>query len=155
MIIEKKGEEYDGSFRLVVYKKDEKGQTVAESVKSDMDDIIPTFYTQRKEELERLKNELVTGKISPISLFMQYENMTLPDLCSRIKLSKRKVKKHLTPKGFRTVCVEQLMRYAEIFDVDVCDFFEFVYLGQDLSHKKKSWNERSIRLVDIERDKDE
>lgn len=155
MIIEKKGEEYDGSFRLVVYKKDEQGQTVAESVKSDMDDIIPTFYTQRKEELERLRGELIAGKISPISLFMQYQNMTLADLCARIKLSKRKVKKHLTSRGFKAVTVEQLMRYAEIFDVDVCDFFEFVYLGKDLKHERTTSNERLVRLVDVEYDESE
>jgi hypothetical protein len=149
MIIEKHGEGYDGSFRVVVYRKDDRGRTVAESVKSDMDDQIPTFYVQRREELARLVSEVLDGKISPIALFMQYENMTLSDLSARIKLSSRRVKKHLAPAGFKDLTVEVLQRYARIFDVAVCDFFQFLYLDDGVSFDRKNRAERLFQTVEV------
>ncbi len=155
MIIQKKSEGYDGSFRLVLYKKDEEGKTVAQRVKSDLDDQIATFYEQRRTELERLQRELVQGRISPISLFMQYENMTLADLAARIKLSRRKVKRHLTAAGFRDVTVEQLQRYAKVFDVAVCEFFQFITLEPGLSFETKNERDRLIQFVDVKPEKTE
>jgi hypothetical protein len=149
MIIKSDEAGYDGSFRLVVYTRDDQGQTVAQRVKSDMDDQIATFYDQRKQELDRLRRELIGQRISPISLLMQYQNMTHSDLATRMKLSKRKVRRHLTVEGFKEVTVDQLQRYAKVFDVAVCDFFQFILLDPGLSYQARNECDRLVQMLEM------
>ena len=105
MIIREKIEEYDGSHRLVMYEADEGGKYSETTRKSDLDDQIASFYEQRHVEMEKLQRQVLNEEISPISLCMTMQQMTLPDLATRAKMSKRKVKKHLTAKGFRELTV--------------------------------------------------
>lgn len=147
MIIRENFETYDGSFRILKYEADEAGGLETRAIKSDLDDQIETFYTQRQIEMERLRREVLQGKISPIALCMTYQNLTLSDLASRVKLSKRKVQKHLTPKGFRDVTVEQLQRYARIFDLRVADFFEFIHVANGVELETEQRQERLIQIL--------
>lgn len=161
MIIREKTESYDGSFRILMYEADDQGKLQEKPRKSDLDDQIETFYSQRQLEMDRLKSDVLSGRISPISLLMAYQQLTLPDLASRVKLSKRKVQKHLTPAGFRTITVEILQRYARVFDVTVADFFQFMLVKEGANVATSQKSERLYQLVDVfpeetaENDKDD
>jgi len=148
MIIREKSEGYDGKFRLIMYEPDEQGRLSEQSRRSEMEEQIETYYEQRRLEMERLKAQVVNGEISPIALCMTYQQMTLPDLASRAKLSKRQVKRHLTPEGFREVTVELLQRYARIFDLAVADFFQFLLVKEGTEVSDEHRGERLIQLVE-------
>ena len=149
MIIRENEEGYDGSFRLIMYEHDEDGKLKEHSRRSEMEDQIETYYEQRKLEMERLKRQVLDAEISPIALCMAYQQMTLPDLSARAKLSKRQVKRHLTPTGFRELTVELLQRYARVFDVAVADFFQFLTVKAGTKAEVKHHNERLVQLIDV------
>ena len=147
MIISEDRERYDGTFRLVLYSADDRGHCRAEMCRSEMDDQIDSFYAQRQLEFERLKQQLLGGEISPIGFCLTYQNMTVADLAARMRLSRRQVKRHLRPKGFATVTVEQLQRYARVFDVGVADFFQFLVEGKGTSVSVEQSADRLVQQV--------
>lgn len=149
MIIRRENERYDGSHRVLMYETDEEGRLVERQRKSDLDDQISTFYEQRTLELARLRRQLLDGAISPIALCMAYQNLTVADLASRVKLSKRQVKRHLTPAGFGEVTVAVLQRYARVFDLAVADLFQFVDVGEGVEVRDEHRRERLIQLVTV------
>lgn len=149
MIIREKVEEYDGSFRLVMFESDGSGGYEPTSRKSDLDDQIASFYEQRRAELERLKKDLLAKRSSPIALYMTYQNLTVSDLSSRVRLRSWRVKKHLTYEGFRNVTVEVLQRYARVFNITVADFFQFLKICDDSEIKSEVKNDRLVQLLEI------
>ncbi len=149
MIISNKREYYDGSWRLVMYETDSEGKCVPRVKKSDFDDDIDTYYVQREIELKRLQEELLARHISPICFFLKYFHMDIKDVAARMKLSKKTVKKHMTSKGFGSVTIEALQQYARIFDISVSDFFQFIYITEDLSLKVEKYNDRLVQHVTI------
>jgi hypothetical protein len=80
-----------------------------------------------RESFEKLQN----GEISPVCLYMNIEEMTVSELASRVRLSKHRVKKHLTHKYFPTIKVSELKRYAEVFNIPVANFFQIISTRQD------------------------
>lgn len=149
MIVSSKRERYDGSWRLVLYETDGSGKCVPRLTKSDFDNDIDSYYVQRELELERLQKELIACTISPICFFVKYYHMDIKDVASRMKLSKSTVKKHFTPKGFDYVKVEELKRYARIFDIAVSDFFQFTFVNEELKVETDKYNDRLIQHVTI------
>jgi transcriptional regulator with XRE-family HTH domain len=147
MIISEDRDRYDGSFRLVLYSADSTGQCRAETRKSEMDDQIDSFYAQRQVEFERLKHQMLRGEISPIGFCLTYQNMTAADLAARMGLSRRQVKRHLRPKGFAAVTVEQLQKYARVFDVGVADFFQFLVEGKGVNVSVEQSADRLVQHV--------
>jgi hypothetical protein len=59
------------------------------------------------------------------------------------------VKKHLTPKGLDTIKVEQLRRYARIFDIAVSDFFQFTHVPENVTVEVEKYQGRLIQNVSI------
>ena len=149
MIIRDERERYDGTFRLVTYDEDEAGNLVPNLTKSDMDDVIDSFYVQRQEEMQRLHEELVGGRISAVSFFMQLQNMTIRETAVRVGVGQGKVKKHMTPDGFHSASVKNLMRYARVFDVTVADFFQFTKIQGNLDVASEHMNERLLQHVTV------
>ena len=80
-----------------------------------------------RESFEKLQN----GDISPVCLYMNIEEMTVSELASRVGLSKRRVRKHLTHKYFPTIKVSELKKYAEVFNIPVANFFQIITTRQD------------------------
>ncbi len=149
MIISNKREYYDGSWRLVMYETDRDGKCIPKIRKSDFDDDIDSYYAQREIELERLQGDLFSRRISPIGFFLEYFSMDIKDVAARMKLSKRTVKKHLTPEGFGSVKIEALRGYARIFDISVSEFFQFIYITDDLSVTVDKLNDRLMQQVTV------
>jgi len=149
MILRDEREQYDGSFRLVTYATDDDGKCVPELTKSDMDDVIDSYYVLRAEELERLQKQLVEGGLSPIGFFIRLQNMTVRETAPRVGVSMGRVKKHMTPEGFAGVKVKTLQRYAQVFDVAVADFFQFTRIVGNLEAKTKQYSNRLLQYVTV------
>ncbi|MCP4610689.1 MAG: hypothetical protein GY845_18435 [Planctomycetes bacterium] len=149
MIITDKVEEFSDIWRLVMYDTNKEGRCVPQYTMTELQDEINTYYVQQVEKLSNLHKRLLASEISPIYFFMEYYRLDVKGLAARMKLSPSTVKKHLTFKGFSGVKVETLQRYAKIFDVAVCDFFQFTYVPDDVSFEVKRYNNRLIQHVTI------
>lgn len=149
MIVSKKAEEYDGKFRLVLYRPDEQGRCVANLAKGDFDSEIDSYYKQRAVEAERLLRELLNGKVSPIGFFAELYHMNVKDIAARMRLRGSKVKKHMKMDGFKGITVEMLQKYARIFDVAVGDFFHLINIDDNISISSEKLNDRLFNRFTI------
>lgn len=135
-------EREDGSYGSV--------ETGSYMVENYFDDFWEKQVNFKNSALNRLKN----GEVSPIFLYMEITNMTESDLASRVGLSTARVKKHTTPKGFEACKVNELKRYAEIFDIPLSDFFRIdLFASEDSNVKKNPIGDSGV--VVIEREKNE
>jgi len=82
-----------------------------------------------------LFGKLLQKKISPIARFKELEELTTAELAARTGLSKRKVKRHLNHTHFMKASVEELRKYADVFNIPIANFFQIVSTKQDAS-----WN---------------
>ena len=75
--------------------------------------------------------KLVKKEISPIACFKELEELTTPELAARTGISKRKVKRHLTYRHFMKASVEELQKYADVFNIPVANFFQIISTKED------------------------
>ena len=80
---------------------------------------------------KELFGKLLKGEISPIARFKELEELTTSELALRTGLRKRKVKRHLTNRHFMNATVEELQKYADVFNIPVANFFQIVSTKQD------------------------
>lgn len=80
---------------------------------------------------KELYGKLVKREISPIVRFKELEELTTAELASRCGLSKRKVRRHLSYRHFLKASVEDLQKYADVFNIPVANFFQIVSTRQD------------------------
>lgn len=149
MLISSKREEYDGTHRIVLYAADETGRCVPKLSKVEYDDQIDTFYVQRRKELERLLDDLMHERISPVSFFAQLQNMTVRDVASRMRISVGRARRHMTREGFDGIKVGMLRRYARMFGVTVADMFTFTHVTDDLSVEVSHSGDRLVTRITV------
>jgi hypothetical protein len=149
MLVWSKREEYDGSHRVVLYEMDEDGRCVPTLSKVEYDDQIDTFYIQRQKELERLLADVMEERISPVSFFMQLQNMNLRDVASRMRISVGRARKHMTREGFDGIKVGMLRRYARMFGVTVADLFTFTQVTEDVDVEVTHSGDRLVSRITI------
>jgi hypothetical protein len=143
-LIKKDPEKLDAPFCLVLYDTDADGRCVPSYTASEYNEDIGVYYAQRQEELKRLHSEVIDGKISPVGLFFHLQHMTLGDLAKRVGLRPGLVEKHMTQGGFKSATVDQLQKYAKVFDVTVADFFEFYFISDEIVTKSTKHHDRLI-----------
>ncbi len=154
MIVSDEILKYDNSYTIVQYKTNNKGNaeeivdspSVAGKLKCGDD-----YYQAKATEFKRLKDEFLNGSISPIKLFADMQNLDPKDLASRIKTSPTKVKKHLTPEGFKKATVDILQKYAMVFEVTVADFFHIISIKKGINIEENKINERLIQEIIIKK----
>jgi hypothetical protein len=149
MLVRSKREEYDGSLRIVLYETDEEGRCVPRLSKVEYDDQIDTFYVQRQKELERLLADLMEDRISPVSFFMQLQNMTLKDVAARMRISAGRARRHMTREGFDGIKVGTLRRYARMFGVTVSDMFTFTHVSEDVDVEISHSGDRLVTRITV------
>jgi transcriptional regulator with XRE-family HTH domain len=149
MIISNKIEQYDDVWRLVTYDTDDSGKCRARYVATEMQEEINTFYVQQAERLKNLQEKLLAGTISPIGFYFELYRMDVKDVAARLRVGKGTVKKHLSPKGFGSIKVDTLKKYAQIFDVSVGDFFSLISVPGAASIKLENYHERLLQHVTI------
>lgn len=97
---------------------------------------------------KELFGKLVKREISPIVRFKELEELTTAELASRTGLSKRKVKRHLSYRHFKKASVEELQKYAEVFNIPVANFFQIVSTKQD-EKWNMGFNPEAMRKLDL------
>lgn len=144
MILSSKAETHEEPWRLVMFNPTDSGECVPDYVESEFNEEIRIYYQQRAEELERLYREVLAGTLSPVAFFVTYQTMNVKDVAARVKLRPRMVERHMTLEGFRSARVEELQRYARVFDVSVSDFFDFTFIEDTIAVETKRHHDRLI-----------
>jgi hypothetical protein len=80
-----------------------------------------------KSLVERLKS----GTISPVYYFMMIEGLNIDELAGRTGISKFRIKRHLTLKGFRRMKIETLKRYADVYNIPLANMFQIIVTIED------------------------
>jgi len=83
-----------------------------------------------------LLEQLRKGEVSPVYFYMMVEGLTVKELAARAGMSSFKVKKHLSPEGFRKIKMPALKRYSDILNVPVANMFQIINTAED-----KNWNQ--------------
>ncbi len=90
--------------------------------KNYIDDFWYKRHNLEKELLEKVRR----GEMSPVAYYMTLEELTPSELAARVKLSARKVKKHMDPGLFGTATLEQLKRYCGVFNVPLANMVQAI-----------------------------
>ncbi|MEI6683623.1 MAG: hypothetical protein WCO44_13385 [Bacteroidota bacterium] len=85
------------------------------------------FFKRRNLELE-LREQLTGNLISPVKYFMVLEELSLSELASRAGIRKSRVKKHLDPKHFGSASLDELRRYASVFNVPAANLLQVILI---------------------------
>ncbi len=106
---------------LVHYAENDEGKF--EKVQSDGWD--PGYYAgfnlqeEFRELAEKAKIKIKNNETSPLEYFMYNAALDPVGLAQFTEISMRKVKKHLTPKGFEKLDDAMLARYAHVLHTDI------------------------------------
>ncbi|MBP7738378.1 MAG: hypothetical protein KA369_20555 [Spirochaetes bacterium] len=77
------------------------------------------IHEEFMELAEQAKERVRNNQASPLEYFMYHAIQDVDGLAAFMGISKRKVKKHLTPEGFEKLSGEMLERYARVLITDV------------------------------------
>jgi hypothetical protein len=87
-------------------------------------------YTYKRRNLElELRDQLTNGFISPVKFYMVFEDLSLSELAARAGIRKSRVKKHLDPKHFGNATVDELRKYAAVFNVPAANLLQALLLN--------------------------
>ncbi len=81
--------------------------------------IIKQGWDALEERVREFEGKVIRGELSPLVYYMEKHQMEVPILADYCNFRKRKVRKHLTPKGFTKISEADLQVYAEVFDITV------------------------------------
>ncbi len=125
--MKEKDSRIDSSHQLVLYveKEDQSYgpvQTGSYMVENYLDDFFDKKQRLKEERLQQLRD----AKISPLAYYKDLVDIGEGDLASRVGISKRKLRHHMTPAGFGTITVDILERYSTVFGVPVAQLFQII-----------------------------
>jgi transcriptional regulator with XRE-family HTH domain len=87
-------------------------------------------YVLKRRNLEmELRTQLADGMISPVKYYMVLEDLSLSELAARAGIRKSRVKKHLESKKFGGASVDELSRYANVFNVPVANLLQVILVS--------------------------
>jgi hypothetical protein len=108
------------------------------------------WYKRRNLEKEYL-DKVMSGEISPIAYYMVLEELTPSELAARVKISKRRVRKHLAPATFGTATVDELRRYCDVFSVPLSSLLHaLVITGKNVTIREAKTANPYFSLMKIE-----
>ena len=111
----------EGKVRDVCYAVDENGNyTQVLSVGWDpKNEAIRMAWEQIHEKAEKVRQQVLDGKLSPIAFHKERTMMSTGLLAEYTNFSFFTVKKHCKPKAFAKLGTQELQRYAEAFNISV------------------------------------
>lgn len=111
----------EGKFREPCYALDENGNyTTIGSVGWEPKNIImQDAWDAVNERIEKVKQEVLSGKSSPIAYYMEKNLMDTKILASYVGKWRFTVKKHLKMSAFEKLDDELLEKYADTFDIEL------------------------------------
>ena len=106
-------------------------------IENELDD----FWFKKRHLEKTMREKLVNAEFSPVYYYMMLEDLTVSELASRAGIRQCKVKKHIKSDYFKKVTVEELKKYAQVFDVELSNFFQIILSSQDQNIKYHLYNE--------------
>lgn len=89
-------------------------------------EFIDDFFEKRERYRLDCLRRLEAGEISAVRYYLQILGLAEADLAVRVGVSRRAVRRHLTPAGFGEVDLKLAARYAEVFGVPVANLFQVI-----------------------------
>ena len=111
-----------------------------------MDDYI---YKRRNLEME-LREQLTNGNISPVKYYMVFEDLSLSELAARAGIRKSRVQKHLDPKHFGGATVEELLKYAAVFNVPAANLLQIILVNNNGSFESNLILENKAEKISVD-----
>ncbi len=110
-----------GKFKEPVYSLDADGNftTVPSVGWNPKNEVMQEAWDNVNMKIERAKQDVVSGKVSPIAYYIEKNIMDVGLVASYMGIWKYRVKKHLKPKNFMKLSYGMLERYAKVFDITV------------------------------------
>ena len=116
-------------------------QTGSYMSKNYLDD----FQLKQKHLEENVTRKVLNAENSMIYYYMMLEDITLIELAIRVKLRRSIVEQHLTVSGLKKAKMENILKYAEVFNIPVANLFQMLSTHQD-----KFWKSHYIENEEIE-----
>lgn len=109
----------EGKIRDLCYVVDEKGHYTKALSKgwTPKNEAIRLAWDMVYEKAELIRQQVLSGILSPIAFFMELNLMDIKILSSYTGFPKRKIRKHLKMKGFNKLNTKQICLYAEALNV--------------------------------------
>ena len=89
-------------------------------------EFIDDFFEKRERYRRDCLRRLEAGEISAVAYYLQILGLAEADLAVRVGVSRRAVRRHLTPAGFGEVDLRLACRYAEVFGVPLANLFQVI-----------------------------
>lgn len=81
-------------------------------------------WQQIDQQIEEIRHKVKGEELSPLAYYMAKNNMDVGLLSQYTGLPKRKIRYHLTAKGFRDLKERDLKRYADALAMSVDEFYK-------------------------------
>lgn len=89
-------------------------------------EFIDDFFEKRERYRLDCLRRLEAGEVSAVWYYQQVLGLAEADLAARVRVSRRAVRRHLTPAGFGEVDLRLASRYAEVFGIPLANLFQVV-----------------------------
>ena len=137
---------HDKSHRCVLYDTDDDGKCVAAMKSPEVaGELADEWYKAKDRTWKKIKQEVLQGGSSPIRLYLEYNHMTLKDMAARVGVSVSVLQKHMTMEGFVELDIRMLKKYARVFDIPLCNFFQFIEYSGNITVDVASYHDGVIQ----------
>jgi hypothetical protein len=111
----------EGRFEDVCYALDDDGNYVAVGSTGwqPKTDALLQAWDVINEKVEHVRQQVLSGELSPIAYYMEKNLMDLKLLADYAGLPKRKVRKHLKPERFIKLDDKVMLKYADTFGISI------------------------------------
>lgn len=118
---------HEGKFRDLCYATDEEGKytTVHSTGWSPKNTALLQAWELVNEKLEKTKEKVLKGELSPLAYFMEQNLMTPKLLAQYTGISRWKIKRHLKPKHFNKLENIVFQKYADALNITVQELKQF------------------------------
>lgn len=122
----------DNNHQLILYvEKDDQTYGPVQTGSYMVENYLEDFFDKKEKRRSQILHELIAGGISPIAYYKELVDIGEGDLARRAGISRRKLRLHMTPKGFARINVALLERYAVIFGIPVAHLFQ-IFISEDV-----------------------
>lgn len=112
---------HEGAFKQLFYAVDDTGNYVpVSSVGWEPENVaMEQAWEEVRAKVEKARQRVLAGELSPIGYYMEKTLMDLPLLASYVRKFQWQVKRHLKPAAFNRLSDRMLQRYAAAFKITV------------------------------------
>ncbi len=111
-------------------------------------------YFYKRHNLEAgLREQVIRGLISPVKYYMTLEDLSLSELSARTSIRKSRVQKHLESGHFASATVDELCRYAAVFNIPAANMLQLLLVKEDDHYESLLILENKAKRICVEQPK--